>query len=268
MPDVGQALRGRILGIPNAVWLGAVAVGIWYFFLRGKGKAAGTANAAAAGSQLESGYGLGFAQGQQAAQAARPPPGGQNVTGRQTVTIRDRQSSGPYAQFDQTSPGVPVWAQPGSGQIGFVAYGSTQTLASNPSSGPQSSPGGLATNNRLGNPQPGPSNGFTTQYWGINYGPITGWVGANDVSGAGTGAAAGGPTPRKHAIGSRSANLMHDAHPLIGAPVKYAHYVRVGGPRTAHAHHANVNRVAQQAGVHPARVAMLNPVPTGLIRIA
>lgn len=263
MPNLTQ----RIGPFPLWIWAGGAAVAIWWFFLRGRGKA--TTQASAAGSQLESGYGLGYAQGLQAAQAGQqPPPAGASTASQQTITIRDRTSSGPYAQFDQASPGVPVYAQPGSGQIGFVGYGSTQTLASNASSGPQSSPGGLATANRLGNPQPGPSNGFTTQYWGINYGPITGWVGANDVSGAGTSAGVGGGAPRKFHSGSRSAWLHHDAHPLIGAPVKYAHYVRVGGPNSAAAHHANVHRVAQQAGVHPARVAMLNPVPTGLIRIA
>lgn len=76
------------------------------------------------------------------------------------------------------------------------------------------------------------------------------------------GAAVGGPA----SVGSRSATLMHYAHPLLTRRVVYSHFVRaVGGPA---AHKAEVHRVAGQAGVHPARLEALNPVYTGKIRIA
>ena len=254
MPDAGAALRGRTFGIPNLALLAAVAAGIWWFFLRKPAGATTTPQAAAAGSQLESGYGLGFAQGQQAAQANQPPPTGPSPpSGPTPPTQRGtyRARSQPWGSWD-TAGGVNVFPSPSNDlpPVGLIPYGTQFTASGPPVSGKS-----------VGVP-----NGPSSSYW-IPYG--FGYISGIDaqllsVGNAGT----GGPSPRKHAIGSRSANLYHDAHPLIGAPVKYAHYVRVGGPRSAAAHHANVNRVAQQAGVHPARVAMLNPVPTGLIRIA
>ena len=60
--------------------------------------------------------------------------------------------------------------------------------------------------------------------------------------------------------------MWHESHPLVGAPVPYGHFVRaVGGAAN---HRREIHRVASQAGVHPARVAMLNPHPTGMIRVA
>jgi len=98
--------------------------------------------------------------------------------------------------------------------------------------------------------------------------PLTngGWIFAGDVIG-GVGGVGGPRTARKHAMGSRAAApIWSDAHPLVGGPVRYPHYVQaVGGPAN---HGREVARVARQAGVHPARVAMLNPTWTGRIRIA
>lgn len=246
MPDVGSALRGRILGIPNVIWLGGVAFGIYWFFLRGKGKAATTPQAAAAGSQLASGYGLGFAQGQQAAQAQAQAP----------TTAPGPTAAAPPAlwQFGPILPvGTPVvWQATPVGSANFQRNtGGTW-------------PGGI----RPGTPDPDTDSKLGQFGWQWAKVP-SGFTSESYASALNSPGAVGGGGPiRKHAIGSRSANLMHDAHPLIGAPVRYAHYVRVGGPRHAAAHHANIQRVAAQAGVHPARVAMLNPVPTGLIRIA
>lgn len=248
MPDVGGVLRGRTFGIPNGVLLVAVAAGIWWFFLR-KPKAATTTQAAAAGSQLESGYGLGFAQGQQAAQAQAPssatgaqPSAGASVSPpvwRYGVPDRTK----PYI-WRTTSTAIPAGVQPGA-----IFPGS----AGDPASAPGAYPGFGAFSWQWA---PVPSGQTDVDY--INA--------LRALQGAVAGV--GGALARKFHSGSRSTWLHHDAHPLIGAPVKYAHYVRVGGPRTAASHHAAVNRVAAQAGVHPARVAMLNPVPTGLIRIA
>lgn len=75
-------------------------------------------------------------------------------------------------------------------------------------------------------------------------------------------AGVGGPV----SVGSRSASLMHGAHPLLKRRVVYTHFVRaVGGPG---AHEGEIHRVAKAAGIHPARLQALNPTYTGRIRIA
>lgn len=86
----------------------------------------------------------------------------------------------------------------------------------------------------------------------------------NATGGAGQ-TGVGGPM-RSKSIGSRSAVLMSPEHPAIKTRVRYAHLVRaVGGPAQ---HAQEVARVAAQTGVHPARLRMLNPHHTGLIRVA
>jgi hypothetical protein len=76
------------------------------------------------------------------------------------------------------------------------------------------------------------------------------------------GAGVGGPA----SIGSRSATLWSAHHPTLSAPHRYPHFVRsIGG---APNHTREIARVAEQAGVHPARLLMLNPEPTGYIRVA
>ena len=249
-----NVLTQRIGPLPAWVWGAGAAVAVWFFLLRGKSAGA----AAATGKQAPGDYSLGYAQGLQAANPQGAAPGPAPAPTQQTITIRERTSSGPFAQYDSISPGVPVYLQPGRGQIGTAGFGSVQKLA-------VTSPGpGMGVLSQ-GNPSEGPSNGFTSTYWGIQYGPATGWVGANDVSNAGP-SAVGGPA-RKHAGGSRQAAAhWSDAHPLIGAPVRYPHFVRaVGGPGN---HQREVHRVAHQAGVHPARIQMLNPRHTGMIRVA
>ena len=67
-------------------------------------------------------------------------------------------------------------------------------------------------------------------------------------------------------VGSRSATLFAGHHPLARVAHRYPHFVRaVGG---APNHTREVHRVAQQSGVHPARLMMLNPEPTGWLRVA
>ena len=228
-------LTQRIGPLPLWVWGGLAAVGVWFFFLRGK---AGTGQQAQQGltQGTDSAYGLGFAQGQQAATASAQPASA-TATGS-TITVGNSNGAG-----------VPVWSYnvAQQGVIGRVPDNTTLPLVS------------AAPGFHMGEP------GYL-----VKFGGGTGWVsGSNVIStqqGQGQGQPGQGGPARKHGIGSRSSNMWHDSHPLIGAPVKYPHYVRaVGGPR-AHAH--EIHRVARQAGVHPARIAMLNPVPTGMIRVA
>ena len=266
MPGAGDALRGRTFGIPNVALLAAVAFGIYWFFIRGRTGAKAPSGTSPTG-QATTDYSLGYAQGIQASM-----PGGvtQGPSAPQILSIRQSHAddpNAPTAQWDKTFRGVPIRPRPGPvGFIGLVPFGSTiqatgQPVQGDNNLGSPASPSGPTASSAT------PQQGVST-WWPVGYAGAIGYLSAYDVSGQGQpGVGVGGPS-RKHAIGSRSANLYHDAHPLIGASVRYAHYVRVGGPRTAAAHHANIHSVAQQAGVHPARVAMLNPVPTGLIRIA
>lgn len=237
-------LTRQIGPLPGWAWGGLVAVAAWWLFLRGKGaSSSGTTNAAASGSALDSGYSLGYAQGVQ----ANPPAAAQTGQPGRQLTIRPATTSGPAAPYDAQNSGVPVRAQPGpSAVIGTVPFGSTVTAAGAQVTGQPS---------ETGNPI----------WWPVTYGGSAGYINAFDVANA-VGGAIGGAL-RKHSIGARSsAPVWHDAHPLVGAPVRYAHYVRaVGGPAN---HRSEVARVARQSGVHPARVAMLNPEYTGRIRVA
>ena len=262
MPDVGAALRGRTFGIPNGILLVAVAAGIWWFFIRGKGKAASTPQAAAVGSQLNTGYGLGYAQGLQASQANQPsaPVAPAGAAADNTVVADS------HINPNNTTPGlIPLYSDtrgisPGGGmQFLSRGAGQPQVIGAVPDGTVLTVNGSVATL---------PWGSGQASFYPVTLAGAQFLVSVSDVRAGQGGGVGGGPSTRKHAIGSRSAWLHHDAHPLIGAPVKYAHYVRVGGPRTAASHHAAINRVAAQAGVHPTRVAMLNPVPTGLIRIA
>lgn len=242
-------LTRQIGPLPGWAWGGLVAFGAWFFFLRGKTgtSSTGTANAAASGSQLSSGYGLGYAQGLQAASANQPPAAatasGQPAvfTGAGTLSLTGNQS-GTSAIRSAPDSRAPVVTQ--------APVGTKITV------------------NPTGSPDPNSQFG---QWYQVVSGPGAGsWAWGPDISlqAAVGGALAGiGGAVRKHAIGSRAAApVWHDAHPLVGAPVRYAHYVRaVGGPGN---HRREVARVAQQAGVHPARIAMLNPHYTGRIRIA
>jgi len=234
-----NVLTQRIGPLPAWVWGGIAAVGVWYFLLRGKttsATSASTPNAAASGSQLASGYGLGFAQGQQAAQASQAPA---SVTPAGLPTLN--------WHFGPPTSQNWVWRLTPSGQAAWQRQtGSPANFALQPSNSP---------------PPP-----WLPQY-SYQIAEIPPGATLQQYLDAAIQGGVGGPgTSRKHASGSRSAALWHDAHPLIGAKVLYPHYVSaVGGPAN---HGREVARVARQAGVHPARVLMLNPTPTGRIRIA
>lgn len=237
-------LTRKIGPLPAWVWGGLAAVGLWWFVLRNRGSSStstSTQNAAASGSALDSGYSLGYAQGVQ----ANPP-----LSGTTTTTTA-------AANFVPNLGGVGVWlfrspAFTGQSNVAAVLPPGTKV----PTGG--SAVSGATYTDPFGN------SGSTWQP--VNYNGQTLYAFAPQLAPVGT--AVGGPgTSRKHAIGSRAAaGHLSDAHPLVGAPVRYAHYVRaVGGPRN---HRHEVARVAQQAGVHPARIAMLNPEYTGRIRVA
>lgn len=228
-------LTRKIGPFPGWAWGGLVAVAAWYFLLRGKPAGTST-NAAAAGSQLQSGYGLGYAQG---LQAAGPQTQAQQVAqtpGNLLRLVTQQASPGNWPQ------GVPVWDSPhtGGNPVAYVPYGSAI-----PTTGAQVNAGGF------------------TWYPVTGPGGSTGWIASNTV--AGFGGASQGIGGAK-SIGSRSANLMHHAHPLIGARVPYQFHVRAVGGAPNHAR--EVHRVALQSGVHPARLMALNPTPTGYIRVA
>lgn len=225
MPDIGSALTQKIGPFPGWAWAGLVAVGAWYFFLRGKSGA--TPNAAAAGSQLQSGYGLGYAQG---LQAAGPPaaPTTQTSGTPPALNWHFGPPTSPNWVWRLTPSGTAAWQQ---------NTGSAPNFTLQPSNSPP--PSWL--------PQ------YSYQIAEIPPGQTL----QNYLGGVG-GAA--------KSIGSRSARLMHDAHPLIGARVPYQYHVRaIGGPAN---HAREVHRVALQSGVHPARLMALNPTPTGYIRVA
>ena len=225
-------LTRRIGPLPGWAWGGLVAVGVWWFFIRGKGTASTTGTGTASATPgPDATYGLGFAQGQQAATASAQPATAQPAGPKLTLGNPPDQRGIPVWSLDKSNQGVVGYVQPG--QIPYVA----------------------------------PTVGFNgEQGYSVPWGSGTGWVSGQYVTGIGGAGGIGGPA-RKHSIGARSrAPEWHDAHPLIGQNVRYAHYVRaVGGPGN---HAREVGRVARQAGVHPARVAMLNPEYTGRIRVA
>jgi len=240
-------LTRRIGPLPGWAWGGILAAGVWWFFLRGKTGSTSPTTGAATTPGPDATYGLGFAQGQQAVQASLPQ---QATAAVQNFMLQLRGNVNP--ETGQAFPGstpvnIPLFADTqASRQIGTMPISSSVSAS--------------------GAPVQGTYNGRQVEYYPVpGPGGSTAYILAQDVAGIQQGGI-GGPT-RKHAIGSRArAPEWHDSHPLIGAPVRYAHYVRaVGGPGN---HRREVARVARQAGVHPARVAMLNPQYTGRIRVA
>jgi hypothetical protein len=257
--DVTKALTRKLGPLPAWVWLGGAGA-LAFILLRGRKGATGTTQnaAAASGSPLASGYGLGYAQGLQASQAAAP------------AQMQQVPTTG---QFRPGASGSTVW---NGNQYRWVVTGPSQGV---PEALQQLGLNSSDPNviNRLTYFTPNPrtdQQGNTVWYMGLldpNGRPLPTpsiWpppYSGPPPPGMGGSPAIGGPM-RKHHVGSRSAHEWHDAHPAIGAKVLYPHYVRaVGGPGR---HAAEIHRVARQAGVHPARVLMLNPTHTGRIRVA
>ncbi|HXM54538.1 MAG TPA: hypothetical protein VOB72_04050 [Candidatus Dormibacteraeota bacterium] len=235
-------LTRRIGPLPGWAWGGLVAVGLWWFFVRGKSGAATASAGSSTAPNANSVYGLGYAQGIQAASAA--PVSNQAPATSSLAQLLGAPPPGESAQ------GAVAWDNPMSGryQVAVIPWGSSVQTTGQAQQGHANAQG-------------------VPQLWRqVTVGGQTGWLPANYFQTLPGGGVGGPGTARKHAAGSRSAHLMHDAHPLVGANVRYAHYVRaVGGPGN---HRREIARVAHQAGVHPARVAMLNPVYTGRIRVA
>lgn len=240
--NIASTLTQKIGPLPAWAWGGLAAVGVWYFLLRGKATGA-TGNAAAAGSQLSSGYGLGYAQGLQAA-----GPLATSATTGGKGTVRAGSSNPGLAQAPYSNSQIPLYATGadpsnptyGAHRVGLVPFGTSLTVT------------GPSTQVPWGT---GQSTLLPVNYLGSTY-----YVSVDDVTQtAGIGGA-------RRSIGSRSANLWHHSHPLIGARVPYQYHVRAVGGAPNHAR--EVHRVALQAGVHPARLMALNPTPTGYIRVA
>lgn len=242
--DIAGALTRKIGPLPGWAWGGLAAVGVWFFFLRGKPSAAATPNAAAAGSQLASGYGLGYAQG---LQSAGPPSGAASTTTPAASPGRRGHTVPAPPGFPSAGYGaIPIYDSPQMQNIvGWAPFDQDLTVT------------GPAVNGRK---LPSGQSAWYPIDWGGTPGFVSGDSFASFAQSAVGGIGGGRPA------GSRSAHLMHHAHPLVGARVPYQFHVRaVGGPMN----HANeVHRVALQSGVHPARIMALNPTPTGFIRVA
>jgi hypothetical protein len=258
----GELLTRKIGPAPAWVWAAGAAVAVWWV-LRSRGTGAtprtNVAGASPAG-QATTDYSLGYAQG---LQSAAPAPAAGNQTS--CVESDTQWRAQDWVTFPSTgAPGAAAsyWYKPNGIPAPFVKNCVKYSWVPDPATATIVTAGGgqLYYFPSPGSPVLAPGNG--TQLIGAMYSAQTL---VQQQPGALPGQA-GGPSPRKHAIGSRSAHEWHDTHPMVGARVLYPHYVRaIGGP-ARHLH--EVHRVARQAGVHPARVLMLNPEPNGRIRIA
>jgi hypothetical protein len=101
--DVKGLLTNKIGPFPGWAWMAAAGVGIWYFFLRGQGS-----SSSSSGVSTDSAYGLGYAQGLQAAgstgqTAPAAPPATTPVA---SVTHAPMGRQGVNASGDPTAPGI------------------------------------------------------------------------------------------------------------------------------------------------------------------
>lgn len=230
------ALTQKYGPLPGWAWAGVAAAGAWLLLPRLRGAAGTTSSTtSASGPSSDSVYGLGYAQGLQAAGPAAPAPTAATPGRRGVVKATDPGYTGAAGIF--ASPTTQ------SGTIAIVPQGTSLNVSGPPITG-----------------QPW---GGVDYWWPVNYGGQTGYVSGSLFQLQDSGpVGVGGPAP----LGSRSADLMSPWHPLVTAHHSYPHFVRaVGG---APNHSREVVRVARQAGVHPARLMMLNPNPNGWVRVA
>lgn len=241
------ALTQKYGPLPGWAWAGVAAAGAWLLLPRLRGAAGTTSSTtSASGPSSDSVYGLGYAQGLQAAgPAASANPVGAIASAVQSmVTLKGR----PGYRTDASGRAIiGIWRIPGTsgGEVTELTEGTSLQSAGQPVEGE------LYSNSKFWQPVR------------LSDGSV-GYVWAPDtiVATQSTTGGVGGPG----AMGSRSADLMSPWHPLVTAHHSYPHFVRaVGG---APNHSREVVRVAQQAGVHPARLMMLNPDPTGWVRVA
>jgi len=240
VPLDASVLTRKYGPLPGYAWAGAAAIGAW-FLLRGR---QGTASTAKTGATATPGpdatYGLGFAQGLQSA-GPGPPASTTSDTSR-----KYKARSKPWGFEPPDTANIPIYAQPNQqgGVLGYVPFGTQFTAGGDPVQG-QRIDVGVAQ----------------SDYWIPYKGGYVSGVDAIIDAAQGGPARVGGPA----AIGSRSSTLMAPHHPLVTEHHRYPHFVAaVGG---APNHTREVIRVAKQAGVHPARLMMLNPQPTGWIRV-
>lgn len=235
-----NALTQKIGPLPAWAWGGIAAVAVWFFFLRNQaaGSTGAASSGASSGNALNSGYSLGYAQGVQSAGVSTA-----SAAPASASPVSALWNFGPQPAGSQT-----VWRATQSGQQRY----SQQTGGT--------WPGGIHPG------IPDPDTGNVLGQFGWQWAVVPPGADPNTYAQQLSAAGVGGPSRKFHS-GSRSqAPLWSDAHPLIGAPVQYAHYVRaVGGPGN---YRRELERVAVQSGVHPARIRMLNPTPSALIRVA
>jgi len=234
---ITDALTRSYGPLPGWAWAGVVGAGIWLLLPRLRGASGTSTSGATATPGPDATYGLGYAQG---LQAAGPSSSGATPIGTPTT---------PTWQFG------PGWQNLGSGRW---IWRVTPTFRQQyPQFGAQSFPGSSSPP-EIAFPN-APQYGW--QWAAVPEGE-TDVAYAQQLNANPASAGVGGPG----AMGSRSASLMSPWHPLVSAHHRYPHFVRaVGG---APNHTSEVARVAQQAGVHPARLMMLNPNPNGWVRVA
>jgi hypothetical protein len=257
MPLDAAILTRKIGPLPGWAW-GGIAVGAFYLLSKRSTASSGTGTTGSGlfgffapgqpsgttdttGAALVSGYQQGFSQGA----SYYTPPAGSGTTGTassagQRVTLRAQSGS------------EPPWAH------GIPAFSTAQTAAQG------------SVSNAINQPQlpfgsqwelAGPPQGQTV--------PITGpggqtlWVYTQDITGYG---GVGGA--RASSIGSRASDPHAYFHPSMKSQPRYTHFVQGVGGAGGVAHSAAVHQTAHQAGLHPARLAILNARPHKFIRVA
>lgn len=264
--ELTGALTRKFGPLPGWAWAGTGAVGLALIvFMRGKSGSAPAAPTGLASSgrpgtipgsvgYATPDYSLGYSQGMSAASApassaTSPPatsPGGTSQPTTQQVVAG---SNNPYLQY--TGGQVPLYASIGGvmQQIAGVPSGTTLTVSTTPTTSKYGS----------GTQVYGSATFFAVQT------PVPGtYISAGDITYSQPTGVGGGR--RSNSIGSRSRSPHMSVHPDIKRQPQYQHFIQNAGG--AANHHASVRRAAKAAGVHPARIHMLNPQPGHPIRIA
>jgi hypothetical protein len=251
--ELVTALNTKVAGIP--VWVaGAVVVG-GILLVRKAGIFPSGSSTPSTASKAPTGspggdFSLGYASGLQAANTTTSPapptpaptPGMVTLTGGQTGLFAT-------PAFDLSQ--LVTWL-PGGNQL--------------PSAGSPVAGGSFGSGNEQSHFwQPVTYQGKTLYVWAPFARPDTSPTGGR-----------GGGFPGRNGprgIGSRSAELMHAAHPMVKQRPRFPHYaVAAGGPSGR-----SIHELAGAAGVHPGRLMVANPhlrdqgyvaLPGQIVRIA
>jgi hypothetical protein len=158
------------------------------------------------------------------------PPAAAPAPQSPMVIVRSKATSGPFASFDASNPGVPIYVKPGTGSIGVAPFG-----ASLPSQGA---------------PVTGPSNGFSAEYWPVTYAGVTAYIAANDVAGSGGGMGGSGVVHRIAQSGAGRIFRFTGAH----AHPQYVNASGMGGGG-----HGHLLAISQRTKIPIGRLMALNP---------